>query len=252
MPVGPRHPKQTRNKGWERLARKPVLYCGQPEATATAALLPSARARRPSPAASHRSAAGSLGPAGQGLRMQVEGSVELDGAAVVLTVLALLLRGAHEAAEEVAWKQKTVRGRGPPPRDPAFHGTALVPRTPGHSCCGVSPKEARRAQAALRDTAQPPRRSQGPSSRELQVTGTGSRPDASKFQSPHFVKCQLPSPVGADTADNVPFYFDLYPKRNDRVNTNSSSKSPRKPATRAHARGDMTHAPDGRQGGRSL
>lgn len=33
------------------------------------------------------------------------GSVELDGAAVVLTVLALLLRGAHEAAQKVPWKQ---------------------------------------------------------------------------------------------------------------------------------------------------
>lgn len=32
-------------------------------------------------------------------------SVELNGAAVVLTVLALLLRGAHEAAQKVPWKE---------------------------------------------------------------------------------------------------------------------------------------------------
>jgi len=40
---------------------------------------------------------------GQGVFMQARraGSVELNGAAVVLTVLALLLRGAHEAAQKV-------------------------------------------------------------------------------------------------------------------------------------------------------
>ena len=47
---------------------------------------------------------------GRGVFMQARwtGSVELNGAAVVLTVLALLLRGAHEAAQKVPWKQTQV------------------------------------------------------------------------------------------------------------------------------------------------
>lgn len=49
------------------------------------------------------------------LSVQVGVSVELDGAAVVLAVLALLLRGAHEAAQKVAWKQAPIRGPDPPP-----------------------------------------------------------------------------------------------------------------------------------------
>lgn len=59
------------------------------------------------------------------------GSVELDGAAVVLTVLALLLRGAHEAAQKIPWKQTQVpsgaRQRhavgAPGPGNPTFHST---------------------------------------------------------------------------------------------------------------------------------
>lgn len=42
-------------------------------------------------------------PGDEGVFMQAgrAGSVELNGAAVVLTVLALLLRGAHEAAQKI-------------------------------------------------------------------------------------------------------------------------------------------------------
>ena len=73
------------------------------------------------------------------------GSVELDGAAVVLTVLALLLRGAHEAAQKIPWKQMQVpsgaRRRhavgAPSPGNPTFHG-AVSPGSDGTS--GSSPR----------------------------------------------------------------------------------------------------------------
>ena len=60
-------------------------------------------------------------------------SVELDGAAVVLAVLALLLRGAHEAAQEVPWKGRAPSAlalpRGPAPRPPPARPGACGPRT---------------------------------------------------------------------------------------------------------------------------
>lgn len=60
-------------------------------------------------------------------------SVELDGAAVVLAVLALLLRGAHEAAQKVAWKQVPIRGPGP---RPTSHAPTTLPVHKGHVANG--------------------------------------------------------------------------------------------------------------------
>jgi len=71
------------------------------------------------------------------------GSVELNGAAVVLTVLALLLRGAHEAAQKVPWKQtqgpsgarRLHAVSNPCPGNPTFHGAVFPgpPRVSGNT-----------------------------------------------------------------------------------------------------------------------
>lgn len=60
-------------------------------------------------------------------------SVELNGAAVVLTVLTLLLRGAHEAAQKVPWKEAhgiVSPGPGPAaapaPETPSSHPGVLL------------------------------------------------------------------------------------------------------------------------------
>lgn len=85
-------------------------------------------------------------PGEEGVFMQAgrAGSVELNGAAVVLTVLALLLRGAHEAAQKIPWKQTQV-----PSGAQQLH-TLGTPGWPGNPTChaaafpgwdGMSPRE---------------------------------------------------------------------------------------------------------------
>lgn len=105
-------------KDWEReVARKPVLYCG---ASGGAQRGPAARGQCARADGGLRPAAP---PGASSCRSRRAASVQLDGAAVVLTVLALLLRGAHEAAQKVPWKQMGVRGRPETPPS-AVPGTA--------------------------------------------------------------------------------------------------------------------------------
>lgn len=145
--------KQRTGNGWWRAAC--ALLGVNPRRPAWRAPRPSQRARarcRRSPSASRL--AHEAAPTGRGLQARaavaaVAASVQLDGAAVVLAVLALLLRGAHEAAQKVPWKQRRVRAAppgargGPAPRRPTW-----FPRGPPDSREALS--------AGGRDTARPP------------------------------------------------------------------------------------------------
>lgn len=97
------------------VARSLCFIVGQPEAPCAAGpAAPPARMRTlpQVPGARASRLVHEAAPTGRGLLAQVAvaaASVQLDGAAVVLTVLALLLRGAHEAAQKVPWKQRRVR-----------------------------------------------------------------------------------------------------------------------------------------------
>lgn len=132
-------PKQTRNRGLGTGGgTQPVLYCGSTRGAL--------RGGPRSPASAHaHTAAGprsasrlvhEAAPTGRSLLAQVAvaaASVQLDGAAVVLTVLALLLRGAHEAAQKVPWKQRRVRAAAREPM--AAPPTTAAPRPPApHGC----------------------------------------------------------------------------------------------------------------------
>lgn len=145
--------KQRTGNGWWRAAC--ALLGVNPRRPAWRAPRPNQRARarcRRSPSASRL--AHEAAPTGRGLQARaavaaVAASVQLDGAAVVLAVLALLLRGAHEAAQKVPWKQRRVRAAppgargGPAPRRPTW-----FPR---------GPPDSREALSAVGgDTARPP------------------------------------------------------------------------------------------------
>lgn len=130
--------KQRTGNGWWRAAC--ALLGVNPRRPAWRAPRPSQRARarcRRSPSASRL--AHEAAPTGRGLQARaavaaVAASVQLDGAAVVLAVLALLLRGAHEAAQKVPWKQRRVRAAPPGARGgPAPPRPTWSPRGPPDS-----------------------------------------------------------------------------------------------------------------------
>lgn len=84
-------------------------------------------------------------------------SVELNGAAVVLTVFTLLLRGAHEAAQKVSWKE--AHGTVSPQPGPAAAPAPEVPSSHPGVLMGLRGRGWR--QCPLRGPAWPPAQARG-------------------------------------------------------------------------------------------
>lgn len=135
-PVSTRGPQSKPEQRTERRWRASLCFIvGQPEAT------PHSPCPQPGHTGSRQNHRGPGARPGPRTRRQAgaspcrRASVELDGAAVVLAVLALLLRGAHEAAQKVAWKQAPVRADPPhpPSTPPASHALlTTLPIQKGH------------------------------------------------------------------------------------------------------------------------
>lgn len=176
-------------------------------------------------------------------------SVELDGAAVVLTVLALLLRGAHEAAQKVPWKQAHRQGPRDLPLRPPAHGGNLSREVSGADGSGSPLQPLTTGTGPERvsgDSAQPPRRRPEhrhrnrvaePRVSQTEAVSHARAGDPPRNRSDTFQRLHTKT-TAAVTYGRCPFYFSsLHPKDTTSIPA-QSLKSPLTAAARGCGRRD--------------